>query len=100
MSDMRGIAGPNHKDRRGTSEVGSLAATRAAARPALLLQQVGVLCEHPRPAQAPTASVCELSQVDRPCHVGVAMTEEKRDLVNALARQECSACDGLPEAMH
>jgi len=32
--------------------------------------------------------------------VGVAMTEEERDLINALAGQQGSACDGVPEAMH
>jgi len=36
-------------------------AASAAASPDLLLQQVAVLREHPRPAHAATTRVCELS---------------------------------------
>jgi hypothetical protein len=103
MSDRRGIAGPNHKDRRGTPALATrllLLRPRGAARAGLLRQQVGALGEHPRPAHAATARVCELSHIHRPSHVGVAMTEEKRDLVDAFAGQEGSARDRVPEAMH
>ena len=102
MSDMRGIAGPNHKDRRGTSELArrQSGCDRGRNRTELLRQQVGVPGEHPRPAHGATASDREFSHVHRPGHVGVAMTEKEGNLVNALAGQQSSACDGVPEAMH
>ena len=51
-------------------------------------------------AHAPTTRVCELSDIHRPRHVGVAMAEEERDLVDAFAGQQGSACDRVAEAMH
>jgi hypothetical protein len=103
MIDMRAMGQPNHRHRSGRFDPGGgcgLARPRAAASPDLLLQQIAVRREHSRRAHAATTRVRKLSNAHRPGHVGVAMAEEERDLVNALAGQQSSARDGMPEAMH
>jgi hypothetical protein len=90
MSDMRAICGPNHKDRSGTFERATRRSGCDSGRSQtqhLLLQQVAVLRGHPGPTHAAATGVCELSHVHHSGNVGVAMTEEERDLVNALAGQ-------------
>ncbi len=56
------------------------------------------LCElgrHPRTAHRPSTSVGQFSHVDRSRHVGVAMPEQERDLVNTLPSPKRPAGDGV-----
>jgi hypothetical protein len=58
------------------------------------LSRIAVSPGRPVQPQAATTGVCKLSHVHRPGHVGVAMTEEERDLIPSGRR--CSVSDPPP----
>lgn len=66
----------------------------------LLTEQLAEFGDHPRAPHRTTARVSELSNVDCPGHVRVAMTEQERDLVHAFAGEQRSTRDGVPQAVH
>ena len=66
----------------------------------LRLQQIAELGDHARSAHVASTGVPELVDVDRPGDVRVAMPEQERDLIHALARYEGSACGRVSEAVH
>jgi hypothetical protein len=58
-------------------------------------KHVGELGDHSRPAHRPTPRVGQFADVDRAGHVGVAMTEQERNLVDALAGEQRPTRDGV-----
>jgi hypothetical protein len=63
-------------------------------------EHVAELGDHPRAPHRTTSSVSQLPHVDSPGDVGVAVTDQKCDLVHALAREQRPARNGVAEAVH
>lgn len=66
----------------------------------LRLQDLAELREHPRTPHRAAPSVRQLPDVHRAGHVRVTMAEEKRDLIDAFAREQRPTRHGVSEAMH
>jgi hypothetical protein len=75
-------------------------ARTAPSRAVLWLQQVAVLGDHLRPPHVAATGIRELMDVHRQGDIRIAMVEQECNLINALARQESSACGRMAEAMH
>jgi hypothetical protein len=67
---------------------------------ALRVEQLAELGDHPRASHRATEGVRKFADVDGARDIRVPMTEEKRDLVDALASQERSTGNRVPEAIH
>jgi hypothetical protein len=66
----------------------------------LRAKHVAELGDHARPAHRSTTSIGGFADIDRPRHVGIAMPEQGRDLVDALSREQRSGSARVPERAH